>query len=493
MCLCNAVYAAEQGLDAQAEIDFSQIDSDYDIGHFEESLWALQDLQQAQPNHGAVLYRIGLAQEAMLDFDAARTAYTQAATKMMAPFLAYVHLGKLLQRMTQHTPAIAAFKQAMKLKPDSASTSYLLGSAHMDVGEFPAAVQAFKRTAEVDTAFEQKGLYGQGVSYLRMGKYEQAQTLLDEAIAIDPESEVASLAKKGLAAAVKIANTSYFSYFGLYGLQFDSNVVLKPSTSPNVPLITGESDVEHTLLGVVNYAPPPVDGRGYKASARVYQLSHAKLSTFDITDFGVTATPYWAVDEENLLFVDVSTDHILFNYKPYMNMINITPTWTYTPNKQVQLIASISGSREKYFLPVLAATSNQDSVVLTEKVQLFTFSEDRKYSMHAGAHYTVNEARGNDWSYHGYGGEAGVDAALPYVDQLKASVNGSIYRNRYQNLIVGETVLRRDISYNAALALSYPVNGYHLSATGSYTHTISTIEINSYVRVMAGITISRSF
>jgi Flp pilus assembly protein TadD len=51
--------------------------------------------------------------------------------------------------MLQHNPdqAIAAFQEALRLKPDYAEAEAALGSAYLDKGMKPEAEQAFKKAA----------------------------------------------------------------------------------------------------------------------------------------------------------------------------------------------------------------------------------------------------------------------------------------------------------------------------------------------------------
>ncbi|MDQ6969234.1 MAG: tetratricopeptide repeat protein [Mariprofundus sp.] len=475
------------------DIDFSQIDSDYDIGHFEEALWALQDLQKTYPDDGGVLYRLGLIHEGMLDFSAARKAYKKSANRLSEASLAVSHLGNLLYKMHQYKPAIGAFKDLQSLQPKNAYASYMLGMVYMNTAQYSDSITSFEQAVEIDASFKQKGIYGQGLSYVRMGQNEKGQALLKESIALDPEADVALIAKKELANAERLASISYLSFFGLYGFKYDSNVVLKPSESPNIPLITGNSDFEHTFLLALNYAKPPKEGVGHKFAARFYQSIHNRLRTFDITDLGVTWTPYMKFNDQILLFMDASADQILLNYRSYLSSYSLKPTLTYNYNKQLQLMFSVTSRWENYNIVVNQPNLDQDAWIHTARLQLFVFTEDHRSSLQLGGHRTVNSSRGSDWSYHGYGIDGGFDVAMPYLEKLKLNVHGAAERNVYQNLIVGQGRFRRDSLYDASASLSYPFSYANVGLMASYTHNVSTLDVFSYVRMTTGFNVSRSF
>jgi len=474
-------------------IDFTQIDSDFEIGYLEECLWALEALQKLHPDNGDVLYRLGLVKQDMLDFDGARSDYEQATKHLAKPLQAYSHLGSLLYKMKQYPAAIEAFAYVMQLTPDDASTSYLLGMTYLQTKDFSDAMQAFQHAAEVNESFKQKGLYGQGLSHMRMGQFAQAQDMFNESIAIEPASAIAKSAKKSLAAAIKQANKSHITLIGMYDFLFDTNVVLKPSTSSEVPIISGESDFGHTMLGMISYAPPSYSQFGYKASARAYANLHARLTNFDLLDFGFTVTPYVKLNDKNVLSVDGAFDYILFNYNRYMDKINVKPYWTYKPNKQLQLKLSVSGTRENYYQAVATQASMQDGWSLREDMNVSVFSKDRKSSLQVGGYFTTTRKRGNDNSYNAYGGNVGFGVPMPYMDQFKLKIASSVGHQAYQNLIAGKTQKRRDTAYGGTASISYPFGKVKVGVKGSYTHSISTMAIYSYVRILAGINVSGSF
>ncbi len=473
---------------------FSQIDADYESGRLEEALWALQDLQKVKPNNGRVLFRLGKVREDMLNFDAALDAYQRASMSMADPLPVYVRLGNLQYKMKRYALAGTAFQKVLKSKPADAYALYMLGMVNEKTEKYPLAIQYFKKADSSDTSFKQKSLYNQGISNIHMGRNGQGKVLLQQSVAIDPTSDVATLAKKSLSDAVALENVSYLSVFGMYGVQFDSNVVLKPSTSPIVPLITGESDFEHVFLASLNYAPPASkSGAGYVLEARLYENAHAKLRTFDVTGIGATLTPYHNVGGKHLVFMDATFDYYFVNYKSYMDTISLRPGFTYTQSKQLQYTLSVTGARENYYQPIVLTTSNQDGWLVKPELRISGYSEDHKSSIQLGSYYVSSTTRGTDWSYSGFGADVSGETPITWLGSFVAGAQASISQQRYRNIPVGFAVKRRDTSYSAAVSLSYHLPYFDVGLNGSYTHVLSTLDIYTYVRMLGGVTISRSF
>jgi len=473
---------------------FSQIDADYESGRLEEALWALQDLQKSSPNNGQVLFRLGKVQEDMLDFDAALDTYQRASRRVSNPMPVYTRLANLQYQMKRYSQAGAAFQNILKSKPGDAYALYMLGMVNEKTEKYPLAIQYFKKADLADVSFKQKSLYGQGISYIHLGQNGQGKALLKQSIAIDPKTDVAALAKQSLSDTVALENVSYLTIFGMYGFQFDSNVVLKPSASPIVPLITGESDFEHVFLASLNYAPPASkSGYGYTLSGRLYENAHAKLRTFDVTGIGAAFTPYHYVGGKHLVFMDATFDYYFVNYKRYMDAISVRPGFTYTQSKQLQYTLSVTGSRENYYQPVILSSSNQDGLILKPELRISGYSEDHKSSVQLGGYYTSSTTQGTDWSYSGFGGDISAETPITWMGSLVAGVQGSISQQRYRNIPVGFAAKRRDTSYSGAVSLSYHLPYFDIGVNGSYTHVLSTLDIYTYVRMLGGATISRSF
>jgi len=473
---------------------FSQIDADYESGRLEEALWALQDLQKSSPRNGQVLFRLGKVQEDMLDFDAALDTYQRASRRVSKPLPVYSRLANLQYKMKRYAQAGSAFQNILKSKPGDAYALYMLGMVNEKTEKYPMAIRFFKKADSADASFKQKSLYGQGISYIHLGQNGQGKTLLKQSIAIDPKTDVAILAKKSLSDAVALENVSYLTIFGMYGFQFDSNVVLKPSTSSSVPLITGESDFEHVFLATLNYAPPTAkSGTGYVLSARLYENAHAKLRTFDVTGIGATLTPYHYIGGKHLAFMDATYDYYFVNYKRYMDKISLRPGFTYSLSKMMQYTLSVTGSRENYYQPTVLPSANQDGLIVKPELRISISSEDHKSSMQLGSYYASSTTQGGDWSYSGFGGDVSGETEIPWLGSLVAGAQASISQQRYRNIPVGFTVKRRDTSYSGAVSLSYHLPYFDISLNGSYTHVLSTLDIYTYVRMLGGATISRSF
>jgi tetratricopeptide (TPR) repeat protein len=93
-------------------------------------------------------------------------------------------LGDIYFSLDRYADAAAEYNQAVRLNPASAANWYSLGQAYNQTGNYAGAEQAFKRITgqePLDAAF------GLGQTYHLMGRYNDAVSELQSAIAINPK------------------------------------------------------------------------------------------------------------------------------------------------------------------------------------------------------------------------------------------------------------------------------------------------------------------
>jgi len=176
-----------------------------------------------------------------------------------------------------------------------------------------------------------------------------------------------------------------------------------------------------------------------------------------------------------------------------MDTIKLKPILTYKPHDQLELMSSMAASRSNFYQPVAVQSALQDGWLLTEEMKVTGYSKDHLSSVVLGGHFTTSRTRGSEWSFNGYGGMLSVNAPLPYLSFVTAALQGSIDRQKYQNIAAGFILRRRDTIYNGSLSLAHQFSYVNVSLTGSYAHGISNTDVYSYVRMMAGINLSGSF
>ncbi|HWP81288.1 MAG TPA: tetratricopeptide repeat protein [Bacteroidota bacterium] len=113
----------------------------------------------------------------------------KSALNLHKDYRYYYQLGLSQKNAKRHDEAIAAFEEALKLKPDLAIGYNALGGTHMERRTFDKAIEAFKQALKYDPQMDRakKGLSeayaGNAQELINEGKISEANALVDEALA----------------------------------------------------------------------------------------------------------------------------------------------------------------------------------------------------------------------------------------------------------------------------------------------------------------------
>ncbi|MGD0786301.1 MAG: tetratricopeptide repeat protein, partial [Sedimentisphaerales bacterium] len=128
---------------------------------------------------GVAYYDLGRDNEAI-------AAYEQAIKIKPDLAMAHYNLGLAYGRLGHDNEAIAAYKQAIKIKPDYTEAHDSLGVAYARLGRWPQAIDASKQAIRIkpDLANAHKNL---GNAYYALGRYPKAIESYKQVIRITPD------------------------------------------------------------------------------------------------------------------------------------------------------------------------------------------------------------------------------------------------------------------------------------------------------------------
>jgi tetratricopeptide (TPR) repeat protein len=123
------------------------------------------------------------------DFQGALTSYDEAL-KTSQDYRIYYQRGITMKKMRKYEDAIASFKKAVEVNPQFDIAYNGLGSTYFITGEYQAAVDAFKKFAELTPKESLKNTANEYVSraYAKLGESEKADGNYEKAIGFWQES-----------------------------------------------------------------------------------------------------------------------------------------------------------------------------------------------------------------------------------------------------------------------------------------------------------------
>jgi tetratricopeptide (TPR) repeat protein len=105
----------------------------------------------------------------------------------------HINRGILHMRQQSHGRAAQDFDAALKLSPDMPEAKINLGAMHYYLGDYPAAVVALNEGVKVeDTESRAAAYYNRALAYERMNNLEAAYADYGQALAVDPQFELAA-------------------------------------------------------------------------------------------------------------------------------------------------------------------------------------------------------------------------------------------------------------------------------------------------------------
>ncbi len=146
----------------------------------------------AYPDFGNDLFTFGLGNTAyaLTWYEAAIAAYDQALEIKPDDHNALTNKGVALVNLGRYEAAIAAYDQALAIKPDKHEALNNKGVALVNLGRDEEAIAAYDQALEIKPD-DHNALYSKGFALGNLGRYEEAIAAYDQALAIKPDKHEA--------------------------------------------------------------------------------------------------------------------------------------------------------------------------------------------------------------------------------------------------------------------------------------------------------------
>ena len=169
-------------------------------GRYEEAIPLLRLLHSAQPDDSIVLYNLGIAESDQGEFEAAIDHLTLATQIDPTNWRAYIGLGVAQQRVGDTQAAARSLARAVEVEPGDGHAHLNLGAVleHMDRSE---EAEHHLREAVRLLPDNQQAVFGLAYTLEQRGvagQLAEADALYQRAVALDPQSEIAELARRAL-------------------------------------------------------------------------------------------------------------------------------------------------------------------------------------------------------------------------------------------------------------------------------------------------------
>ena len=168
------------------------------VGKLDEAVPLLRILILARPDDDVALYNLGMAESDLGELDAAILHLTRSTVINPKDANALVGLSVAQQRSGDTEAAKRSLEQAVRIDASNGHAHLNLGAILGSTGQAEASMRHLREAARLMPA-DQRALYGLAYSLQQGDEPEQrteADALYKQAIALDPQSEIAELARR---------------------------------------------------------------------------------------------------------------------------------------------------------------------------------------------------------------------------------------------------------------------------------------------------------
>ncbi|MBM4285524.1 MAG: tetratricopeptide repeat protein [Deltaproteobacteria bacterium] len=379
---------------------------------------ALEQLTRAyrQARTPETAFYLGKTYRHLLKYREARQ-YLEEAVRLKPAYLEAVFLlADTLVALDQPGQAQPHLDQLKAANYEPGKTAFLMGMAAFKQKRYGPAVDYF-RQAQADPAVAQEAKVQESIALAALQRFSEARKSMQEAVSLNPQTQVASLAQGYLQAMDRtLKEEKRFKFFATTGFDYDSNVTLQPGDPASASAVSGKSDFVYTQTAMMEYNFVPQGPWGLWASASYFQNFHFRLGNYDVFNYilGVTPTYTWAQGRFWVPFfynfTDVGSDK-------YYTAYTVAPTYLHLFTPKVGAEVGIRFSRRYYFQPITFYQDDRSGKNLGCTVALYYFLKNQQGYIQGRFTYNNDYAAGSNWRNNAF--QFTLAALYPVTDSLK--------------------------------------------------------------------------
>jgi len=512
----------------QYDLAFSKGILKFNQGRYDEAQILFTQALDAKPGDPDATYYLGQALIRTRNYAAAEQTFQRLVDSEPASGRGRLGLAMAQYYQDKHREALSNLSTAETALPNDPLVYYFQGLAHIRLGEFEQARGPLAKAMQLSPELSPESHYQLGVAEYGRGRYEEAVTEFETAVAAEPTSEVAESARQYLVqireggdatarrrldptlprAAVTPTQPKRWDLTFSTSVQYDTNVVLLPlGVQPpgGSSGISQKDDYRTVLTARGEYRAIQTDTWTLGAAYGFYQSFHHTLSGFDVQDH----TPSIYLQHRIGRFqsrVDYLFDYVTVGRDPFLISNAIRPVFSVREGTnwftQLQLGYQNKDFKDDRF----ALNSFRDGKNwLIGVSQFYHFAENAGVAR-VGYIYDTDRTGGGsrsvaltpsnaDWDYTGHRFSSGV--RFPPLWTLTGDLTFDYYRQNYDNanfFSPGGRTVRQDNIYIVTAGVSRPLTAnLLLGVQYSFTRDQSNVPLFNYERSVFSLTLSGSF
>jgi tetratricopeptide (TPR) repeat protein len=442
---------------AQNDDSFKKAQWFFQHENYEQALPLLKELRAAQPQSSEIACYLGMTYKRLQDFLAAKPHLEAAVTLQPRVKNAYLELIDLLYQCEELDEAKKWIASAEQESVDPAQVAFFKGLVLLKEGVDPqGAIQSFEKAEKLNSSLAQTVKYQKGLAYVQLEKFKEARNLFREIIAKDPSTDLAKFANEYINAITRRqdAKKAFRGSVG-YSLQYDDNVVFKPTDDALATGITEEDDWKQVFTARGDYNFRINKNFGIKTGASLFGSEHADLEFYDVLSFDLPVQPTFYLKNAAIAF-PIHYNHVNVNDNKYLTTMGFGNINSIMIGKKQMAQVQLQYNKKDFHWDAADPRDVKKSDEYLWAAGWFYFiTKDREGLLNVRYAMNYDDAVGANWRYRG--NRLTFSSVVPLVKKLKWNFVADYFRQDFLKRNSTYDKLRHDDIFTVINLLSYEV------------------------------------
>lgn len=460
--------------------------AEYRAENFEEAVVLFKKVQEQEPGNGVVYFYLGLIDKQVGNLNEA-VKNLQDSLRLRPPVLdAYAEIIDALYNLNQLKEAREWILKAEEVGHEPAKIAFLKGLVAQREERNREAIVSFKKAKELEPSLAQAADFQMALSLAKDRRLIEARDSLRAVLSKDPSSELAAVAveyEKAIGKALAEYRAWRFSV-GL-GFQYDTNVVLKPSSDIQGVVITNDNDGSVTNSFKVDYIPllkgPWFINGQYSFNSNTY----FSVRTHNMMVQSISASPGYNFSNGSFT-LPTTFSYIWLKEIPYMGMTSIKPTVSFIPSPGHINQVSLGYSKRVMQQAALSPDEERDADLYSGSLgYVYTFLEGRGL---VSLKYEITRDLSNGKNWENWGNRFTLALLYPIYKKVNFILSGDLSFQEYSQTHSVFRVKRSDKAYTGSAMINWEIlPQMTLNFQYSYTKADSNIGVYDYSRNLTSV------
>ena len=453
----------------------------YKHENYDEAIAVLKKAREEDPQSTIAAYYLGLAYKQAQNYKEAAVHLQGAVT--MTPKIkgALIELIDCLYQTGQTEEAHKWIQEAEADGIRPAQTAFLKGMVLSKEGKLDDAVASFRNAKELDTSMQQASDYQIGLANLKSGKFGEARDAFQQLILVDPNSTMAYFANTYMDAVKDMVKPRqpFRASGGIYW-QYDSNVVLQPSSANIGTDISDKADSREVTTAMAEYNHVFNNMFSLRAQYFLYWAKQNNLGFYDTLSNTFILQPGMSL-KNGQLSLPVGYNLTRVNDKAYLSSPSVSGVYNQMVGNHNMAKVYLKYAYNDYMWAPKLEDEDRTGNDFGGGVGWYYFFMKNKGFINLRYSLMKEWTEGSNWD--NWENNFNATALVPVMDKLNVTVSGNLSAQYYNNSNSVFHVYRRDQVWTLSALAAYKFyKDSEIQLQYTYVNDSSDISVYSYTR-----------